>query len=63
MRKIKHKTFSFRTTEDVGAKWKLAADKCDTSVSKLFREVLQDGMEQVLNNPELQQQIRQRHAI
>ena len=63
MRNIKHKTFTFRTTEDMGAKWTLAAEKCDTTISKLFREVLQDGMEQVLNNTELQKQIRQRHAI
>ena len=62
-RPIKSKLRNFRITEDLDQRLAQAADSVNAPVSKLLRDFVIEGSEQILSDRKVQDTLRRRYAI
>ncbi len=63
MRPIKTKLRNFRVTEELDQRLVEAAEVVHADVSRLLRDFVMDGTEQILSDRKVQDQLRRRYAI
>jgi len=62
-RSIKNKLRNFRITEDLDQRLSQAADSVNAPVSRLLRDFVIEGSEQILTDRKVQDTLRRRYAI
>lgn len=62
-RPIKNKLRSFRVTTDIDHQLVQAAESVEVDVSRLLRDFVIDGTQQILNDRSVRDTLRRRYAI
>ena len=62
-RPIKNKLRSFRVTTDIDHQLVQAAESVEVDVSRLLRDFVIDGTQQILTNQNVRDSLRRRYAI
>ena len=63
MRVIKHKTRTYRCTEDLDHLLISAAQSVQADSSQLLRDFVRQGSERILKDQELQAELRRKYAL